>query len=98
VFKRIGLLLVAALMAAMMMVATAAPAFAVTEGPAKPGNKDPQTVKDTGGPDTGLTETYDRKGNTIIYDRDTPGGGGDRQDTTCTKQEYRANGNECPKN
>jgi hypothetical protein len=72
-------------------------AFAVTEGPDKPRNKDPETVKDTGGPDTSLSETYDRKGNTIFYDRDTPGGG-DRQDTTCTKQEYWANDNECPRN
>ena len=84
--KRISLLAVAALMAAMMVVATAAPVFAAQTFP----NKKEQTTKETpnAGDGSGQTQTAERKGNTITFTKNA--GKSPAKTESCTQQQFRA--------
>jgi hypothetical protein len=101
VIKRISLLMVAALMAAMMMVATAAPAFAAVKCPDGSdatnvkGDKQCETV-DPGGPgksDNGKDFTEDttlsQKGS---FNSSHP----KKEETTCTKPGGGSSDGSCP--
>ena len=83
--KRISLLMVAALMAAMMMVATAAPAFALDPGCVKITGSNADQYPDSSGPGTVYCQTTDKPGNSDAN------GNGNQPETTVT-DETQGNG------
>ena len=97
--KRIGLLMVAALMAAMMMVATAAPAFAAAKScdPANPGCKTETGPKQHSGnssADFNTQTTETQRGSTKAKGTENT----EILDTTCTGpsgKELRADHPQC---
>jgi hypothetical protein len=85
VLKRISLLITAALLAAMMTVATAAPAFAATLP-----NKQEQTTKKTPNAvkgESGQTETAFRHGNDNTFTKNA--GKSPPKSVTCTNREVK---------